>query len=59
MKVLVINGTEKRGVTYRLKETFLSLIKVNTRSNRILSSERLSKFLYWLYKLLYERRKNL
>lgn len=30
MKVLVINGTEKRGVTYRLKETFLSLIKVNT-----------------------------
>lgn len=29
MKVLVINGTEKRGITYRLKEIFLSSMKVN------------------------------
>lgn len=29
MKVVVINGTEKRGVTYRLKETFLSPFKEN------------------------------
>ncbi len=28
MKIIVINGTEKRGVTYRLKELFLEKLKV-------------------------------
>ena len=29
MKITVINGTEKRGVTYKLKETFLEVFKGN------------------------------
>lgn len=29
MKIVVINGTEKRGVTYRLKETFLDRFRPN------------------------------
>lgn len=31
MKITVINGTEKRGVTYKLKEKFLERFKMNSQ----------------------------
>jgi len=43
MKITVINGTEKHGVTYRLKEIFLQNFQ-NAEITEFFSSERLSVF---------------
>ena len=48
MNITVINGTEKHGVTYRLKEMFLADF---SEYYRILSSKGLPRFLRWLHKL--------
>ena len=60
MNITVINGTEKHGVTYRLKEMFLADFSDNANITeyylpseyyRILSSKGLPRFLRWLHKL--------
>ena len=48
MKITVINGTEKHGVTYRLKEMFLVALR---GYYRIFSPQGLSEFLHRLHKL--------
>ena len=55
MNITVINGTEKQGITYRLKEMFLKPF----RDKGILSSEGLPKLLHRLYQLHAEGRKHL
>lgn len=55
MNITVINGTEKHGVTYRLKEMFLAEFK--DKAN--ITEYYLSQFLQRLYKLYAKRRKYL
>ena len=59
MNITVINGTEKHGVTYRLKEMFLEEFKDRVEYYGILSAQRLSELLCRLLKLHIKGRKHL
>lgn len=51
MKITVINGTEKHGVTYRLKEMFLVAFRDKANITEYFFPQGLSEFLHRLHKL--------